>query len=599
MVRKLNMIPWIHNISEFIFFNMKYRMFKSRNFEKTRGFDRGESLDISHFTNQFEVTDICENIDMDQYNRQALKNYGPDRILFESEQPRRNTWGRQMINLHHDGAYTTEMPWRNEAYDLQFHDPDARNKLDFTDFRIARRVDEPKLRQRWFGYDNDHSVPGQGIAGVDMVSRISEIRRQMRGWQWFSESQDNFAIGRWGHHPNTPRDGKFVGTGGVDMVVPEDSSATVDPAILDTIGRQGVNRLVSNNIHMGGRYFIDRTTPDHVVPTAAYGFLFRSAPATTPRQSAELVIGDQPIRTLADPLAPNKRHIMAMLDGRAPLPVAREHDRYNHMLERQMANSEGRVLTSDIMALMGVTANEIRYINSMESTNRNAYRQCMANVVDMVVALDKLPPNAKLDIRARLLSARTPTWRGGTCQGTITTNTVRPILESRTAQSKQALNGTMGTGTILGNRFGQSMTTAPTVGTSTSGTQDTVTATATEHRPGQSIVGTTTTPTAQDWRGGDVGRQTVEPTADYSRIFQAAATRQSVVPGYNHLPTEANEDAWGQSMGTMGKNCINTKDQNPSMFVDSGDTAVGLERVYEGPLVAWNDSHLIPQQLKR
>lgn len=561
-------------------------MFQSTKFQYTRGNDRGMNMDIGHFANQFEETEICERIDQNDYNRTCLKNYGPDRILFPHEEPRRNTFSRQIINLHTEGAFDPTMPWRNDDFDLQFHDHDPRGYLEEQPWKKYRENNEPKLRQRLFGADADYSIPGDGIAPVDMVNRINTIRREMKSYMpWFEESLDNIVTGRSGMHFNTPN-GVFGG-GQIDMVIPEDSSTTVDPTILDSLGRQNVNRMLSNNLHMGSKYFTERTIPDHVVPAAGYGFLFKSYAPLTHRQRTNLMLNDQPIRTLDNRVV--QKRFMQLLNGNNVDKTMTEQSRFNKMYETQEANKHGIMLNRDIMALMGLTAQEIKYINSMESTNREATRQCLANVVDMVVALDKLPPNAKLDIRNRLLEARTPEFMGGTCKLNNYDQKYRGVLESRgknnVSLSEHTMNG------VTDNKWGQS------VGNQTSkhgevGVNNHIDVTG-DGSFGQSKLGKNFKGSTVLNRGGHGKKMCVEPTASYSRVF----SNRSILREINtKLPTEITDGTYMDSNIATTNNKI--FDHN-SARGSEGDTDFGSEHMVLGELKSYNDHHLIPKQYKR
>lgn len=569
-------------------------MFQSTKFERTRGNDRGMNMDISHFNQQFEETDIYEDLDMNEYNRSCIKNFGPDRILFPHEEPRRDNHSRWIINLHTEGAKDPTMPYRNDDFDMQFRDHDPRGYLEEQPWRNYRANNEPKLRQRLFGKDADYSVPGEGIHPVDMVNRISSIRREMKGrLQWFDESLGNFATGRSGTHHNSPRG--IFGGGQIDMVIPEDSSATVDPTILDSIDRRAVNRIVSNNLHTGSKFFSDRSIPDHVVPVASYGYLFKSYNPQTFRSTTNMMIGDQPIRTLNDRVITN--NFMSMLENKTDVPAnsllgTTEQSKFAQMFETQEANKKNMMLNRDIMALMGLTMNEIEYINSMETSNREAHRQCLANVIDMVVALDKLPPNAKLDIRAKLLEARTPEFMGGTCKLSTQDHDIKNILESRTRNN--IVDGKIKLQSTGDGSFGGSGTSrnriAPNIRT-----PNTSQPTMIDNKFGSSQQSHTRG--AQQLRARSGNNTTtvsdMKEPASYNHIFRSKTILTAV---NNKLPTEYNENTFEESNTSETTNkFFNYRRRDDNEF----DTDMGREHMVQNPLKSWNDSHLIPRQFKR
>lgn len=561
-------------------------MNKSTKWIRTRGNDRGMNMDISHFHAQFEETPLYERIDMDNYNRSVIKNYGPDRILFPDEEPRRDNHSRWVLNLHHTGAKDPTLPYRNDDFDIQFRDKDPRGYLEEQDWKKYRANNEPKLRQRLFGVDSDNSVVGQGIAPVDMVNRLSRLRRELRGRiQWFDESLDNIVTGRSGKHANSP--GR-IGGGQIDLIIPEDSSATVDPTILDSIGRQNVNRLVSNNLHIGSKYFTERSIPDHVVPVASYGFLFKSYAPMTPIAQSNMIIGDQPIRRLNDKTS--QRNFIQLLDNKTDNSIS-EQSRFNKMFETQEANNHGVMLNRDIMALLGITINEIDYIKSMEGSNREAHRQCLANVIDMVIALDKLPPNAKLDIRTQLLEARTPEFMGGMCKLSIQDHNIKNILNSRTRTNivNNRLVGGVSDLVAQDNKFGLSVSTGNKEHSNISNNRSEI---INEQKYSESNK-TSNKKNINDNRSGGVDKNVKhEPTASYSHVFKNRKINNKI----NMKPaTNTTTGTYSDSKATYVKNRV----VKGYRLTDTAcDTDMGVEHEVQGELKSWNDSHLIPRQYR-
>ena len=85
-------------------------------------------------------------------------------------------------------------------------------------------------------------------------------------------------------------------------------------------------------------------------------------------------------------------------------------------------------LNSDIMNIL-FTENEIKYLMSKECQNRSDVREMRNNFIEMVELVDKLPPNAKLNLRNDLLRKMTPSYKGGG-SGSIDLKT-KAVLENR------------------------------------------------------------------------------------------------------------------------------------------------------------------------
>ncbi len=407
-------------------------MFNSTVFNKTRNIDRG--LPTSYYIKKNESTpEDTSDLDNMIYEdrRSVIKNYGPDPLLFDYEQPRENVGSVEKLNLRHYGSLRPELPYGNGDYNIQFRDRDPRGCVeDNHNWKKFREDGEPRSKLQLFGKDSDNSIPEQGIAPVDMVGRISELRRALRGRiQWFSESLDNFIT------RNYNTDNYFTD---VDKHIIEDTSSTVDPTILDSVGRMNINRIMSNNLHTGGKYFISRTTPDQVLPVASYGFVFKSGKPITIAETTSMMEGSQKLNSLK---VTNKNKLLKIiLDGKKQETIG-ETSRFNKLLSLQDKNKDN-IVVKDIMAILGITENELKYIKSMESTNRKIYEECMANLLDMVVVLEKLPPNVLLDIRGELLAARTPDFHGGLCKTTKYSQKIKDILENKnTKQNTETFTG--------------------------------------------------------------------------------------------------------------------------------------------------------------
>lgn len=393
-------------------------MFNSTVFSKTRNIDRG--VPSSYYLKKNTETYVGDDIDnnLNNYRRDTLKNYRPDPVMLDQDQPRENVGSTEKLNLRHYGAIRPELPYTDSSYDIQFRDHDPRGYLEEQNWRKYRNDAAPRMNLQNFGKDEDFSITERGITPTDMMGRITELRRALRGRiQWFSESLDNFVVRNYNTDSYINQKNHVI----------EDTSSTVDPTILDSVGRMNINRIMSNNLHTGGSYFINSTTPDQVLPVAQYGFVFKSGAPLTINQTTDMMTGSQRITTL-DVNEKNKL-LKVLLNVNNHPNVTTEQNRFDKLLSRQN-NPRNNIVVKDIMAILGITENELKYVQSMENTNKQVYEQCMANLLDMVVVLEKLPPNVLLDIRGELLSMRTPEFHGGTCKNTVYNQHIKNILES-------------------------------------------------------------------------------------------------------------------------------------------------------------------------
>ena len=216
-------------------------------FNTTRDQERGYGMDLFYFQNKYESTNYYEDDEnLNNHNREVLKDYGPDRIGFAYEEPRRNTGSRERLNLQHAGIYGSETahPWRNDDYDINFTDKDKRGHLEDHNWQLFRQNNEQRFKLQPFRNDQDWSIPSNGVHPTTMSERLFEIRRQLKSrLNWFDESLDNFAGGRTFNSYNNPHG---------DTVMED-----IDLGVSDANNRNPANRVMSNYMNTGGNYFFN------------------------------------------------------------------------------------------------------------------------------------------------------------------------------------------------------------------------------------------------------------------------------------------------------------------------------------------------------
>lgn len=531
-------------------------MFDSNKFQLTRNGTPGTNTNLLNFSDQFEVTQMYEDPEeLSNYNRNILRDrtFNPN-SGFEHEAPRLNTGAKWALNLREGGVYgATDLPYVHDDYDVSFRDHDTRGWNLEHDWKKFRADTTPRASLTLWGKDDDLSIPGEGIAPVDMVSRLVELRRSLKERiNWFSESLGNIAAGKNPNSYNRP-------TGDTAL---EDKSQAIDPSIFDSVSTQNLNRYLSNNLHLGGKYFTDRTTTDHVAPIATYGYLFRSAGPETIEIRNNNVMLEQ-IKSL-DLKSTGKNFIKFLESYDCKKNSVLEGNRFARLFERETKNTESYSYGKDILALLGITQNEIRWLNSKENANRQGTKECIANIVDMIQGLEKLPPNVLLNIRADLLREHAPEFKGGLSNSCFKTN-IKRVLESRnsktlpqsetnksvwssieTAKKKipkgESKNITRGVGNIVNSLFGINL----------------------------------------------------DQVETYSKIDTQKST-----PIYNlqRLDTESDKfETDSMTQSTIMSKITNVKNSLVNLDVDN---EFGRELTFNHELKSWNDSHLIPKQLKK
>lgn len=350
---------------------------------------------------------------MDAYYRKTLRDRSSDKPLFEHEEPRRDTGAKWAINLREGGSWVTELPYCDR--DTNFYDEDPRGWNLEHDWKKYRTDNELRSKLTPWSSDQNLAVPGTGTSPEAMVILLQEMRMRLRDrLNWFSDSLGTIVTGSTVGAENH----------GMAKYLPqkEDKSEEIDPSIYDSIETQNIERLFSNNLHLGGRYFSANTTTDHVIPVASYNFL--SGVRQGDQKRTEGI--HEEVKTLT--LKSRGRNFIKFLESYDMKKHVDRDGRIDQYLERQSAPSS--YIRKDIMALLGLTQNDIKWLQSRENKTKAATKHCLANIVAMIQALEGVPANILSEMRTSLMREVCPEFRGGLSQSSINHN-IRRILEER------------------------------------------------------------------------------------------------------------------------------------------------------------------------
>jgi hypothetical protein len=548
-------------------------MFKTGIFRDTRAGPNGGKMDVTNFLSQFTESAVVEDIDMNRERRKALMDYGPDPILFEEDMPRLNNFSKERLNLRHFGAYDPTGPWKNDEYDLQHHDKDPRGWLGETDWKKYHAADEPKMRQRIFHSSSDKVIASQGVSWTDVQRRLSRMRAELKGYMpWFSESLSTMGAGKTNLNYNTP-------SATADMV-----SREIDPHHYSAVDNKNVNRFNYGNL--GGKYFLDRTTTDHVMPTSSYNFLFRTDTPLAPGGVNKLIRGDQKLSRLNESQSKNVMKFLFEDSGKRQTEGSQRNPERNlrarnHQILQILVNNSGKTLSEaakynqtlflqnnpkmrlqmDVVSLLGLTDAEIRWMESKKNVNRAAYQECVGNLVNMLEALDGVPISKLQDERDNIMRARMQEFGGG-CGDTEINIKKKRILEGRNVAGTTAVN------------TGQ----APT--------ED-------SRRPQRNSLSNLIFGGPRE----KVGRLDAESNVvnKFEGLFNS---NRGILQELSNKLRSVPDSQLGQNSYTVSNtNRLMDYDGRPS--VEIGDSEFGTERAYDYEVKSWNDSHLIPKQFKK
>ncbi len=214
--------------------------------------------------NKFELTDMVYN-DMntvDDFNRNILKNNGPDKETLASDVRRKNVYSDTRINMRENGTR-----WKNEPIHLDLC-------LELTDFEPRGVQTDPDIQKMtknyWSRKDDykhsfiptaDYSIPSHGVSEgqVQLNKRKARERVAKMYYKDFSTSKDGFAI------PYNQRFGTKSKAGYV-----EHTNELID--INDEYNiekRRDITTILSNLLPIG-----HLTTTDNMFNVANYGLLY-------------------------------------------------------------------------------------------------------------------------------------------------------------------------------------------------------------------------------------------------------------------------------------------------------------------------------------
>lgn len=376
------------------------------------------------FPEKTEVTDLEELPDqVYEDQRSALKDRSPDRnALFAEEETRRDTHARDFLQLRNFGSRSTTDPWISHGdFDIQFHDHDPRGYSDQQPWGEYRRLLEANRRRIDFKDDGDYSETSGAV-------HPNTLYRDIRSTQnWFKARFKNFSTSLEGRSNGGV--GVYDNVSNVFKSESEDTSVKddgMDATFEDPEIRQRTTMKLSNVVHLGSKGLRVNTTTDHRVPVAAYGKLYSNRGLLNHETQLRLIEDDTPQSRVAG-LTTTPRNLARLMsqyvhdadyangnfgDGRTAASAAR-HQAHNTAGDKGMkegmrgdsavANNRSQKLTADILALVGITEQEVKWAQSLEASNPKHSQILLANMMELVEMVQKLPIGERIKVRDELL----------------------------------------------------------------------------------------------------------------------------------------------------------------------------------------------------
>ena len=319
----------------------------------------------------------------------------------------------------------TTDPWANsgqnggDGYDISFHDKDPRGWSTEQPWQEYRRLATVQFQNTDFKDDSDNSVPSSGIHPNTMYKKIRSAQNWVKSrLKIFSEEWEGKQNGGVGVYDDVSR---------VYRSDLEDSSVNLDGqapsrTFDDPVVAQHHNINISNVVHLGSKAFRENSTTDHIVPVAAYGKLYKQRGLLNHETQLRIMEDDTPwsklegykqsprnlVKMMASQIYsdnPNISPYTASEIGRILMQTDQTEIAAHQGMNREESenHNRNRTLTKDIMALLGITVNDIKFLESEEGKNKKMSQRALANVYKMATVVHSLPANEKLQMRNELI----------------------------------------------------------------------------------------------------------------------------------------------------------------------------------------------------
>jgi hypothetical protein len=151
------------------------------------------NIDNNRIINKYEITPLLEaDIDLNDYQKDILKDFRPDKATFEYEKPRKNTDSVAKLNTHYYGRRCDKEPFQDDLF-LGFTDKDPRSihtdpLMGNMQKHFWHRKDDYKYS---FKDDSDNSVPTAGISESKMQQNKKQTYKGFKDrYKNFDESTD-------------------------------------------------------------------------------------------------------------------------------------------------------------------------------------------------------------------------------------------------------------------------------------------------------------------------------------------------------------------------------------------------------------------------
>jgi len=403
-------------------------LFDSEFYNSTfRGRSAAGDIGWEEFPEKTESTDIFEDPEAIHDDRRlGLLDVGPVQTgLLAHEEPRRNVMSRSHLNLHDGGVFgSTTDPYANEDFDTNFHDHDPRGWSDQQPWGEYRRLAEANLRRIDFKDDGDYSTTGGGVHPNTLYKNI----RGAQNWtknrlKIFDTSFEGRHAGGVGIYPHMSNVFKSEYE---DPAVDDDGLAMI---FEDPVNRQRVTMKLSNMVHSGSPFLRTNDTTDHKIQVAGYAQIYKQRGMMNHESQLRQVeedtqrLGMSRAGAEGTAVAPKFKRVATLMAtsleergginpktaaaaARIAIQGAAEREAVlapGMSGTEQMQGNREQYVAKDIMALLGFTANEVKFLESEAQQNKSSAKRAIADLYRMSEVIHKLPAHTKFELRNELL----------------------------------------------------------------------------------------------------------------------------------------------------------------------------------------------------
>lgn len=402
----------------------------------------GKGMSLEKFPEKFEVTPMYMDPNIvDKHIRDALRDRSPDKPLFEEELPRRDTGADWKLNVRHGGRRTNTQPWMNPEFNTQIMTHDPRGWSGQIPFDEGRRIMDSKMSRQPFVDDTDPSVPDKTYSDPQRVHDMKHsLTYAKANYKNFDSSILNQRRGRVQSYRHESLPAKYDTENWYDIM----DNITNNERIVDN-----ATSLISNMGHAGSKHLIENSRTSHKFKVASYGLLFKQKGLDYAESQVRQV---SPSHKIKRPTKSNmNKKIDIMMSNRingmtsdqasrqlrklGESPMAQQkYGKYNTM---QQNNTNGHIDT-DITAMLGLSEQSIKKLQSQAQQNNKKAKKELANVIEMVESIEQLPLIEKTRLRDYLLySGQTPkNTRKGLYETKINPKLIQ-FMEQQTKKTKQ------------------------------------------------------------------------------------------------------------------------------------------------------------------